>query len=78
MFGDERGEVGCHIHPSEHCPTHETYGLLIADLVRHVRAAPSRSAKKPFGNGSTRNAAIPQPRSPTHLRVMDEKPPYNG
>ena len=39
MFADERGEVICHIHPSEHCPTHETYGLLIADLVRHVARA---------------------------------------
>ena len=39
MFADERGEVICHIHPSEHCPTHETYGLLIADLVRHVSRA---------------------------------------
>ena len=39
MFADERGEVVCHIHPSEHCPTHETYGLLIADLVRHVARA---------------------------------------
>ena len=25
--------------PPEHCPTHETYGLLIADLVRHVARA---------------------------------------
>ena len=39
MFADEQGEVVCHIHPSEHCPTHETYGLLIADLVRHVARA---------------------------------------
>ena len=39
MFADERGEVIFHIHPSEHCPTHETYGLLIADLVRHVGRA---------------------------------------
>jgi hypothetical protein len=39
MFADERGEVICHIDPSEHCPTHETYGLLIADLVRHVARA---------------------------------------
>ncbi len=36
MFADERGEVVCHLHPSERCPTHETYGLLVADLVRHV------------------------------------------
>jgi hypothetical protein len=39
MFADERGEVVCHLHPSERCPTHETYGLLIADLVRHVARA---------------------------------------
>lgn len=39
MFADQQGEVVCHIHPSEHCPTHETYGLLIADLVRHVARA---------------------------------------
>jgi hypothetical protein len=35
MFADEQGGVVCDIHPSEHCPTHETYGLLIANLVRH-------------------------------------------
>ena len=39
MFADERGEVVCHLHPSERCPTHETYGLLVADLVRHVARA---------------------------------------
>ena len=39
MFADEQGEVVCHIHPSKHCPTHESYGLLIADLVRHVARA---------------------------------------
>src|SRR5437764_11662621 len=39
MFADQRGEVVCHLHPSEHCPTHESYGLLIADLVRHVARA---------------------------------------
>jgi hypothetical protein len=39
MFADERGDVVCHIHPSERCPTHETYGLLIADLARHVARA---------------------------------------
>src|SRR4051794_36550320 len=39
MFADPNGEVVCHIHPSERCPTHETYGLLIADLVRHVAQA---------------------------------------
>src|SRR5437868_15350640 len=42
-----------------------------------MSAEPSTSAKKPFGNGSIKNAAIPQPRSRTHLKVMDEKPPYN-
>lgn len=39
MFADERGDVVCHLHPSERCPNHETYGLLIADLVRHVARA---------------------------------------
>src|SRR5947209_14362375 len=43
-----------------------------------MSAEPSTSAKKPFGNGSIKNAAIPQPRSRTHLKVMDETPPYNG
>src|SRR5947207_2327896 len=42
-----------------------------------MSAEPSTSAKKPFGNGSIKNAAIPQPRSRTHLKVMDETP-YNG
>ena len=28
-----------HLHPSERCPTYETYGLLDADLVRHVARA---------------------------------------
>jgi hypothetical protein len=39
MFADERGDVVCHTHPSERCPNHETYGLLIADLARHVARA---------------------------------------
>jgi hypothetical protein len=39
MFADPQGEVVCHIHPSERCPTHESYGLLVADLVRHVARA---------------------------------------
>jgi hypothetical protein len=39
MFADESGNVLCHLHPSEQCPTHESYGLLIADLVRHVARA---------------------------------------
>src|SRR5438105_10174921 len=43
-----------------------------------MSAEPSKSAKKPFGNGSIKNAAIPQPQSRTHLKVMDETPPYNG
>src|SRR4051812_17136591 len=42
-----------------------------------MSAEPSTSAKKPFGNGSIKNAAIPQPRSRTHRKVMDETP-YNG
>src|SRR5437879_3006870 len=43
-----------------------------------MSAEPSTSAKKPFGNRSIKNAAIPQPRSRTHLKVMDETPAYNG
>src|SRR5438067_7326564 len=38
----------------------------------------SRLRRKTSGNGWTRSAAIPQPRSRTHLKVMDETPPYNG
>ena len=33
------GRVVCHIHPSETASTHEHYGLLICDLVRHVARA---------------------------------------
>jgi hypothetical protein len=39
MFADKGGDVQCHIYPSERCPTHEEYRLLIADLVRHVARA---------------------------------------
>jgi hypothetical protein len=39
MFADKSGDVQCHIYPSERCPSHQTYGLLIADLVRHVARA---------------------------------------
>src|SRR5436305_14022840 len=39
MFADKSGDVQCHIYPSERCPTHEEYGLLVADLVRHVARA---------------------------------------
>ena len=38
-FADKSGDVQCHIYPSERCPTHEEYGLLVADLVRHVARA---------------------------------------
>ena len=39
MFPDKSGDVQRHIYPSERCPTHEEYGLLVADLVRHVARA---------------------------------------
>ena len=36
MFENEDGGVTCHLHPSDRCPSHESYGLLVTDLVRHV------------------------------------------
>jgi hypothetical protein len=33
------GEIVCHIHPSDKASSHEHYGLLICDLVRHVAQA---------------------------------------
>jgi hypothetical protein len=39
MFADETGNVHCHLHPSEKCPSPAEYGLLIADLARHVARA---------------------------------------
>ncbi|HLH93179.1 MAG TPA: hypothetical protein VKX28_32545 [Xanthobacteraceae bacterium] len=33
------GHVVCHIHPSKTASSHEHYGLLICDLVRHVARA---------------------------------------
>ena len=33
------GQVVCHIHPSKIASSHEHYGLLICDLVRHVARA---------------------------------------
>jgi hypothetical protein len=33
------GEIVCHIHPSKKASSHEHYGLLICDLVRHVARA---------------------------------------
>jgi hypothetical protein len=33
------GQVVCHIHPSKTASSHEHYGLLICDLVRHVARA---------------------------------------
>ncbi len=35
MFEDQDGMVVCHIHPNEDYD-HESYGLIICDLVRHV------------------------------------------
>ena len=39
MFEGADGAVTCHLHPSKRCDSHETYGLLVADLVRHVARA---------------------------------------
>jgi hypothetical protein len=33
------GEIVCHIHPSKKASSHQHYGLLICDLVRHVARA---------------------------------------
>jgi hypothetical protein len=38
MFEADGGII-CHIHPSEKAKSHEHYGLLICDLVRHVARA---------------------------------------
>ena len=38
MFEADGGIV-CHIHPSKKASSHEHYGLLICDLVRHVARA---------------------------------------
>jgi len=38
MFEDD-GEIVCHIHPSKNASSHQDYGLLICDLVRHVARA---------------------------------------
>ena len=38
MFEDA-DRVVCHIHPSEKANSHEAYGLLVCDLVRHVARA---------------------------------------
>jgi hypothetical protein len=39
MFEGSGGEVICHIHPSKRANSHENYGLIICDLVRHVARA---------------------------------------
>ncbi len=38
MFQEPSGNVICHIHPAPGI-THEHYGMLICDLVRHAAAA---------------------------------------
>jgi hypothetical protein len=38
MFEHE-GQIVCHIHPSDNANSHEHYGLIICDLVRHVARA---------------------------------------
>ena len=32
-------DVVCHIHPSKNASSHQHYGLIICDLVRHVARA---------------------------------------
>jgi hypothetical protein len=39
MFADDSGKVHCQLHPSDKCPSPAEYGLLIADLARHVARA---------------------------------------
>ncbi len=39
MFEAPDGQVMCHIHPSKRAKSHQHYGLLICDLVRHVASA---------------------------------------
>jgi hypothetical protein len=39
VFAGEGGDVHCHLHPSATCPGPAEYGLLIADLARHVARA---------------------------------------
>jgi len=38
MF-EHAGEIVCHIHPSERAKSHQEYGLIVCDLVRHVARA---------------------------------------
>jgi hypothetical protein len=39
MFETPEGELVCHIRPSKTVTSHQHYGLLICDLVRHVSRA---------------------------------------
>jgi len=39
MFEAPDGEVVCHVHPSKRARSHQEYGILICDLVRHVAGA---------------------------------------
>ena len=39
MFEAPDGSLMCRIHPSETISSHEHYGLVICDLVRHVAKA---------------------------------------
>ncbi|HKX07968.1 MAG TPA: hypothetical protein VJN67_07220 [Stellaceae bacterium] len=39
MFEAPGGEVICHVHPSKTASSHQHFGLLICDLVRHVARA---------------------------------------
>ncbi len=39
MFEAPEGGIVCHIHPSKAASSHQHYGILICDLVRHVARA---------------------------------------
>jgi hypothetical protein len=39
IFEGSGGEVICHIHPSKNAKSHQHYGLIVCDLVRHVARA---------------------------------------
>lgn len=39
MFEGPDEKIICHLYPSKQCKDHRGYGLIIADLVRHVAAA---------------------------------------
>ena len=52
---EDQGNVQTHLYRGER--SYKQYGILIADIVRHV-PTPSKSMRTTFGNGSIRNAII--------------------